>query len=99
MIRQAYDLEVDALYIELAEGRFTRTVEIDSGTLVDVGEDGRVLGIEVIGPYRRWPLEEILARFTIAAGDAAELLAYFPRRQPEGQPQHQRARGRVSISA
>lgn len=68
-----YDTEADALDITLEDGIVARTEEIDSGTLVDVDVQGRLLTIEVIGPARRWPLEAILDRFHVDEGDA-ELL-------------------------
>ncbi len=79
MITQQRDYDADALYIELAEdAAAARTVEIDPGTLVDLDDNDRVIGIEVIHPARPWPLDEILARFDIPAREAGELRAYFP---------------------
>ncbi len=68
-----YDHEADALAIKLADGIVDRTVEMESGTLVDLDAAGRVLTIEVIHPARRWPLDEVLDRFPIAQADAAML--------------------------
>ena len=68
-----YDNEAGALAIKLIDGIVDRTVEVDSGTLVDVDEHGRVLSIEVIRPARRWPLDEVLARFPVSPSDAAML--------------------------
>ncbi len=42
-MKLTYDLEADALVARLAEGAVARTVEVDSGTLVDVDAAGRVL--------------------------------------------------------
>lgn len=72
-MKLAYDHEADALAIRLADGIVDRTVEVASGTLVDVDATGRVLTIEVIHPKRRWPLDEVLARFPISRDDAAML--------------------------
>lgn len=72
-MKLAYDNEADALAIKLAEGIVDRTVEVEPGTLVDVDPAGRVLVIEVIQPARRWPLDGVLARFTISDEDAAVL--------------------------
>lgn len=59
MMKLTYDHEDDALYVKLVEGeRVSRTEQLDTGTLVDLDRFGRVLGIEVIRPARRWPLEE-----------------------------------------
>jgi uncharacterized protein YuzE len=78
MIRQSYDLDADALYIKLTDAKVARTIDIDSGTLVNLDADGRVVGIEVIQPQRAWPLPEILTRFPLLADTVAELRAYFP---------------------
>lgn len=79
MIKQQLDLDAGALYIELTESAAAaRTVEVDSGTMVDLDAGGHVIGIEVINPDRPWPLDEILERFDIPPRDARELRAYFP---------------------
>jgi uncharacterized protein YuzE len=78
MIKQSYDLDADALYIELADRTVVRTVEVDAGTLVNLDSVDCVVGIEVIQPQRAWPLEEILTRFHVSEGLAMELRAYFP---------------------
>ncbi len=72
-MKLTYDMEADALVARLAEGAVARTVEVDSGTLVDVDAAGHVLTIEVLHPARRWPLDEVLDRFPIAPADAAML--------------------------
>jgi len=98
MISQRYDLDANALYIELGEGPAARTVQVDSGTLVDLDPAGNVLGIEVIQPERSWPLEEILRRFFFAEEDARELRVYFP--HPETQihpPAHPAPRVPVAV--
>lgn len=56
----SYDSDADALYIRLLDNdHVVRSVEIDSGTLVDFNEHGSVVGIELIHPSRHWPIEEI----------------------------------------
>ena len=68
-----WDQEANALYIAMADGPSSRTIEIDSGTLVDVDRLGQVIGIEILNPAREWPLGEILTRFQIPASDAAAM--------------------------
>ena len=63
MLKITYDHTVDALYIALRDGAVARTVEVDSGTLVDVDEHGDLVGIEVLTPSRAWPIDEVAARF------------------------------------
>jgi len=60
-----YDTQADALDINLSDGIVARTEEIDAGTFVDLDAHGGLLAIEVLGPARRWPLEEIVERFSI----------------------------------
>lgn len=79
MIRQSYDLAADALYVTVREGaRIALTAVVDNRTLVDLDRDCEVVGIEVIGLHRNWPLEETLTRYPVSEADAAELRAYFP---------------------
>jgi len=73
----SYDNEADALAITLADGVVDRTVEIDSGTFVDVDEASLVLTIEVIRPARRWPLEAVLDQFGVSPEDTTMLRAIW----------------------
>jgi uncharacterized protein YuzE len=77
MIRQSYDLDADALYVKLTDQKVAHTAEVDEGTLVDLDADGNVVGIEVLQPQRRWPLDEILNAFRVSPGQAHELRTYF----------------------
>ncbi len=43
-----YDRKVDALYIRLQEKYVSRTVEIDEGVNIDLDENGRLIGLEVL---------------------------------------------------
>ncbi|OGK14452.1 hypothetical protein A3C98_04995 [Candidatus Roizmanbacteria bacterium RIFCSPHIGHO2_02_FULL_37_15] len=43
-----YDSKVDAIYIELAKGRYNKTKKITDSILVDEDSKGRVLGIEIL---------------------------------------------------
>jgi uncharacterized protein YuzE len=73
-----YDTEAHALDIALRDAPVVRTVEIDSGTLVDLAEDGSVVAIEVINPTRSWPLQEILDSFDVDEASVAMLEALWP---------------------
>ena len=72
-----YDLTVGALYIKLSDAKIARTVEAGDNAAVDLTADGTVVGIEVIAVAYPWPLEDILARYAIPAGELAQVRNYF----------------------
>lgn len=72
-----YDLNVGALYISLSDQPVAATEEAGDNANIDLGHDGRVVGIEVISAEHRWPLARILAKYQIDPADAAQLSAYF----------------------
>lgn len=43
-----YDPKVDALYIDLAKGKYERTRKISDVVLVDEDERGKILGVEIL---------------------------------------------------
>jgi uncharacterized protein YuzE len=60
-IRAEYDPEADALYVRLAEGDVTRTIEHDHASAVDFDTEGNILGVEVLSPHRNHHRLSILA--------------------------------------
>lgn len=76
-MRIDYDLDADAVYITLLDEQVAQTVEIEDLTMVDLTEDGRLIGIEVIGLSRAWALEEVLNRYEVSAFDAQQLRSQF----------------------
>lgn len=76
-MRLKYDLNVGALYIRLTEQPVARTREIDDNTFIDLGEDGGVIGIEVISIEHPWALDDVLRDYRIPPDEAAQLRAYF----------------------
>lgn len=88
-MRFSYDSAVDALDIKILEGSLvSRTEQIDAGTLVDLDAQGHVLSIEVIRPARRWPLDEILARFDVSEEHVEVLRSFWaePKAYPFAEP-------------
>jgi uncharacterized protein YuzE len=74
-----YDKEADALYIRVLDGTpIARTEQIDPGTLVDVDDGGRVVGIDVVRPGRAVPIAEVTDRFELDDKDMAVLRALWP---------------------
>ncbi|HKZ57832.1 MAG TPA: DUF2283 domain-containing protein [Thermodesulfovibrionales bacterium] len=54
-----YDKEVDALYIRIQEKKVSHTKEIEEGINLDIDEDGKVVGLEIIVVAERYKLEDI----------------------------------------
>jgi uncharacterized protein YuzE len=57
-MRIEYDREVDALYVRLQEKYVTRTIEIEEGLNLDLDEDGKLIGLEVLDATERYSLTE-----------------------------------------
>ncbi|MCD6117381.1 DUF2283 domain-containing protein [bacterium] len=55
-----YDQEVDALYIRIQEKVVSRTKELEEGINIDFDEDGKIIGLEIIGAKERYSNEDIL---------------------------------------
>jgi len=47
-MRLQYDSKEDAIYIDLAKGKYNKTRKITDSILVDEDEFGKVLGIEIL---------------------------------------------------
>lgn len=59
-----YDSSADAVYIYVQHGaQVARSVLIDDSRVVDLDDDGRVVGIEVLSPSPAFKLEDIIDRF------------------------------------
>ena len=58
-MRIEYDREVDALYIRLQEKYVARTVELEEGLNLDLDENGKLIGLEVLDATERYPLSDI----------------------------------------
>ncbi len=43
-----YDKKVDALYFTLSEGKYSDSVKVAEGVMVDKDSDGNIIGIEVL---------------------------------------------------
>ena len=77
-MKLTYDETHDVAYVYLSGELVARTEQIDSGTLVDLDQSGRPVGIEVIRPARDWPLNEILEKYAIDPADEPGLRLLRP---------------------
>jgi uncharacterized protein YuzE len=58
-MRIEYDREVDALYVRLQEKYVDRTVEIEEGLNIDLDENGKLIGLEILDATERYSLTDI----------------------------------------
>lgn len=77
MVELSYDLDADAMYLHVSSEMVQRTVEVDSGTMVDVAADGSIVGIEIVTPARDWPIDRLLAEFEISDEATALLRSLY----------------------
>lgn len=50
-----YDPKIDAMYIDLASGKYDRTRKISDTVLVDEDKKGKILGIEILDASKNIP--------------------------------------------
>lgn len=43
-----YDTIADAAYLNINEGKVAKTVEMKNGVVIDLGEKGNIIGIEIL---------------------------------------------------
>lgn len=58
-MRIEYDREADAVYIYLQEKEVFRTIEISPGVNVDLDDQGRLIGIEILDATQHYSLSDI----------------------------------------
>ena len=54
-----YDKEVDALYIRIQEKEVSKTIEIQEGVNIDIDENGKIVGLEILDATKRYSLADI----------------------------------------
>lgn len=47
-MKMRYDKKEDAVWIELAKGKYSRTIKVSDAVLVDEDVKGKILGIEIL---------------------------------------------------
>lgn len=50
-----YDSKIDAVYIQLAKGKYEVSREISDAVIVDEDKDGKVIGIEILDATQNIP--------------------------------------------
>ena len=59
MMRIEYDSDIDALYIRMQEKYVDRTLEIEEGLNLDLDENGKLIGLEVLDATERYSLTDV----------------------------------------
>lgn len=54
-----YDKDADAMYIKFINGRFSKNQKIDDLTMIDLDENGQILGIELLDASKRMSLDSL----------------------------------------
>ncbi len=54
-----YDKEADAMYLGIARGKVKKTVPVNSRVIVDVGEKGKIVGIELLFVSEKMPKKSL----------------------------------------
>ena len=68
MMKARYDRGADAAYFEFSSAASARQVPLDDGRVLDYGEDGRLVGVEILSPSRGVRLEGLPRVDEIARG-------------------------------
>ena len=54
-----YDKEADCLYIQFQQGKVHKTRKIEEGVLLDLDEEGKIYGIEIVGASERMSIASL----------------------------------------
>ncbi len=55
-----YDKEIDAIYIEFSKEKPEGVIEIKEGINIDITEEGRIVGLEILDAKNKVSLESFL---------------------------------------
>ena len=69
-----YDQEVDAAYLQLSEEKPSGVTEVSEGVNLDLTEDEKIVGIEILNVSKNFPLQSLFSceyEKAPAAGNAA----------------------------
>lgn len=65
-----YDKEADAMYLDIARGKVKKTLAVNSRVIVDIGEKGKIVGVELLFVSEKMSKESLhsaLVRIPIVA--------------------------------
>lgn len=65
-----YDKQADAMYLYLSKGRVKDTIEVNPRVIVDVGEGGKIIGVELLFVSEKMP-RSALRSYTVRLPAAA----------------------------
>lgn len=68
------DAQADALYIDVCDVPVEHTEELSDGTVVDVGAQGELVGIEILSVSRGWSDSSLVGRFSSLSDHERALL-------------------------
>jgi len=54
-----YDEKIDAAYIKLSEEKPSGVIEMSEGVNLDMTEDGKIVGIEILDAAKKIPLRSL----------------------------------------
>ena len=54
-----FDKDADAMYIRFIKGKFFKNKKIDDFTIIDLDENDKILGIELLNVSERIPLDSL----------------------------------------
>jgi len=54
-----YDQDVDAAYLQFTEEKPGGVVEVSEGVNLDLTEDGKIVGIEILNASKNFPLQSL----------------------------------------
>ena len=55
----SYDEDADRIYIQFQQGKVHKTRKIEEGILVDLDEEGKIYGIEIVGASERMSIASL----------------------------------------
>jgi uncharacterized protein YuzE len=61
----SYDPKYDVMYLKFSEGKVAHTIEVEASVLIDHGERGEIMGIEIINAsalMKANPLHELVIK-------------------------------------